>query len=407
MLPPVHEQVVECPDVDFGLDDVPDFHARMDALRARGVKVAPVRYIGEVAWLLLDHADVYAAYRDDVHFPASAAYLRHSLPTQGRTLLCMEGEEHRIQRALVSRAFHPAAVRQHMESLLHPLANSLIDAFPAGGEIDLVAAFTRRYPLLVITRLLGIPADNEEQLIEWMDGLFLYPWDPENALKAKAAVSEYLTTLIHARRAAPQADLISELVSAEVEGYRLDDEAVLSFIRLLFPAGADTTYLALGSILAHVLRDDELRAAVLAGGEALAGVVEEGLRLYGTVCLQPRFTETGATVSGVAIPPGSVVLFGNAVANREPGLFSEPHQFDAARKARHAVTFGGGRHFCLGSHLARAEISVSLSLLLQRLEGLRVVGEAQPVGAVLRGVRALPVVFDAVHPAPPLQGVNA
>ena len=115
-------------------------------LQDAGERVVPVRYLGATAWLILRHEDVGRAFRDNIRFPASAANLRYSLPVQGKTLLCMDGEEHRIHRALVAEAFQPKAVQAHVASLLRPLANELIDAFGARRELDLVAAYCHRYP---------------------------------------------------------------------------------------------------------------------------------------------------------------------------------------------------------------------------------------------------------------------
>ena len=119
------------PQIDFGRDEVPDFDAEIARLQDSGRRVVPVRYLGGTAWLMLRHEDVGRAFRDAVHFPAAAANLRYSLPVQGRTLLCMEGEEHRIHRALVAEAFQPKAVQAHVGAVLRPLANELIDAFGA------------------------------------------------------------------------------------------------------------------------------------------------------------------------------------------------------------------------------------------------------------------------------------
>lgn len=388
------------PHIDFGTDDLPHFHELMDELRASGRRIAKVRYIGGDAWILLRHEDVYRAFRDSEHFPSSAAYTRIAMPTMGRTLQCIEGEEHRIKRALVSGSFLPIAVRSQTESLLRPLAHRLIDGFEGRSELDLVEAYCHRYPLQVITGLLGIPADDERQLIAWIHGLFLYPWDPDGALKAKDAITDYLLPIIHERRSTPREDLISTLTQAETEGQRLDDEDILSFIRLLFPAGADTTYLALGSMMNAVLSDADLPQRLRDEPARIAAAVEEALRLFGTVCLLPRYTETGFELDGVRIPPNSTVLFGVAPADRDTDVYPAPERFDVERQPRHLVTFGGGSHFCLGTHLARAELCISLELLLKRLPGLRLRDGAEPAtSAVLRGVRKLPVLFDAVLPA--------
>ena len=388
------------PDVDFGTDDVPNLETLLAVLIAEGKRVVQIRYIGHPAWLILRHKELYDAFLDSTHFPCSAAHLRHSGPVMGKTILCLDGEEHRIKRALVAPAFLPGAVREYTERLLRPVANRLIDGFAGRHELDLVAEFTRRLPVRVITGLLGVPDENESQLLAWIEGLFSFPWDPERAMRAKAEVTNFFLPIIHARRAAPRDDLISMLVAAEFEGHRLNDEEVLAFVRLLFPAGADTTYLALGSMLNHVLADPELRARALAEPALRPKVVEESLRLYNSTSFLPRYTETGMDYAGVHIPADSWVLFGIRPANRDPEVFADPDHFDLDRDRRRSLTFSVGPHACLGMHLARAEMSVSLELLLRRLRGLCLAhGEAPMINAVLRGVRNLPVAFDAVLPA--------
>ena len=386
-------------DVDFGRDPLPDLEARLAALAAAGERVVPVRYLGGTAWLILRHEDVSRVFRDPQHFPAAAANLRYSLPVQGRTLLCMEGEEHRIHRALVQEAFQPRAIEALLETLLRPLAHELIDAFGTRRTLDLVAEYCHPYPLRVIARLLGIPVADEEQLFAWVRGLFNYPFDPPAALRARDEVDAFLRPLIQARRAAPRADLISRLAAARVEGHALSDADILGFVKLLFPAGADTTYLTLGSLLNAVLADAALLARLRAEPARIRDAVEEGVRLHGAVALLPRYTESGAEVAGVAIPPHSWVLFGVRPAGRDPAQFPDPERFALERHPQRLVTFGGMPHFCLGVHLAKAELAVSLELLLGRLAGLRLAaGPVAQSSAVLRGVRQLPVRFDALRP---------
>jgi cytochrome P450 len=388
------------PDIDFGRDALPQLEAQLAALIAAGERVVPVRYLGGTAWLILRHEDVGRAFRDPRQFPAAAANLRYSLPVQGRTLLCMEGEEHRIHRALLADAFQPRAVQGLLGAVLRPLAHELIDGFGARRELDLVAAYCHRYPLRVIARLLGIPAAEEEQLFAWVRGLFDYPFNPQTALTARDEVNAFLLPLIHARRAAPRADLISRLASAQVEAHSLSDEDILSFVKLLFPAGADTTYLTMGSMMNAVLADEALTARLLREPALIAAAVEESVRLYGAVGLLPRYTESGARVGGVDIPADSWVLFGVRSAGRDAAQYADPERFELTRHAQRLVSFGGMPHFCLGVHLAKAELATSLELLLARLPGLRLAQGPMPQSsAVLRGVRRLPVAFDALLPA--------
>ena len=396
--PPPVEPVL--PEIDFGVADVPDFHERMAELCAAGHRVVPVRYNGEVAWVILRHDDVGAAYVDE-NLPAAPAYIRHSMPVQGRTLLCMEGDEHRVNRLLVSKAFQPAAIRHLSEQLLLPLANELIDDLEGRTEADLVAEYTHRYPFSVITRMLGIPDEDHEQLVEWVDGLFSFPWDPDLARRASRDFTAYLAPIVAQRRQTPAQDVISMLATAEAEGQRLADEEIYSFIRLLFPAGADTTYLSIGSLMLSVLNDPALEQRLLEDPEQRIWAVEESLRLNGTIGLQPRYTEKAVTISGVDVPADSVLLYGNATANHDPAVFPDPHRFDLDRHPGRMLTFGKGVHFCLGSHLARTEMQLSLAVLLDRLEGLRLVDPEHThiTHAVLRGPRAMRVAFDRVLPA--------
>jgi cytochrome P450 len=388
------------PEIDFGTADVPDLEELMTRLQAAGKRVVRIRYIGQPAWLILRHKELHDAFMDGAHYPCSAAHLRHSSPVMGKSILCLDGDEHRIKRALVAGAFLPSKVRGYTEELLRPVANRLIDGFAGRTELDLVAGYTRRLPVLVITGLLGVPNENEHQLIEWIEGLFSYPWHPELALKARDEVTAFFLPIIHARRAEPRDDLISLIAASEFEGLRLTDEEVLAFVRLLFPAGADTTYLALGSMMNHVLADAALASQLAAEPALIPKAVDECLRLYNTTAFLPRYTESGIDYDGVRIPPDSWVMFGIRPANRDPEVFPNPERFDITRDRRRSLTFSVGPHACLGMHLARAEMTVSLELLLARLPGLRLRnGRVAMTSAVLRGVRELPVAYDAVLPA--------
>jgi len=387
------------PDVNFGWDPLPDLYAHIHRLVAEGHRVVPVRYIDSVAWLLLRYEDVAAAFADEEGLPAAPAYLRHSVPSQGMTLLAMQGEQHRIHRALVTPPFQPGAVRAMATRLLAPIANRIIDGFAGRRALDLVPEYTHAYPFAVISELVGIPAEDRERFMALILLLFRFPWEPERALAARDEATAYLKTLLDARRAEPRADLISELAFAEVEGRRLTDEEIFSFLRLLYPAGAETTYLTMGSMMWEVLRDPALAARLRAAPELRPAAVEEALRKHGATTLMPRYTEREVTIGGVTIPADSWVLFGIGPAGHDAETFPDPEAFRLDRGANRHIAFGKGPHFCLGTHLAREELRVSLDLLIDRLPGLRLDGEAAPAGTVLRGIFSLPVAYDDVLPA--------
>jgi cytochrome P450 len=384
------------PEIDFALAAVPDLHAILAEMRERG-PVAVICYHGQPAWLILGHKEVTAAFADDSLFPSEAFYTLWAAPTMGRTLQCMGGEEHRAYRALINAAFRPSVMKRSVETLLSPLANELIDRFVADGEAELIEAFTHRYPATIITRMLGIPVADDELFLRWALDLINYPWDPEGALAASRAFTEYLEPLVADRRANPGEDILSELARVEVDGRRLSDEEIYSFVRLLFPAGSDTTFKALGSHFYAILTHPEVEATLRADPSRAAAAVSESLRWEGPIALQPRMSGVATQWGGVEIPADSPMLFGITSANRDPSVFPEPNRYDPSRSQRGMLSFGHGEHFCLGSHLARREMEVATKVVLERLPGLRLADPdaVEIIGSVLRGPRELHVEFDA------------
>ena len=262
---------------------------------------------------------------DDDAFPSAAAYARHTEPVMGRTIQCMGGDEHRRNRGLVSAAFRPRLMTEFVEAFLTPVAHQLVDAILEGqdgprGRTDLVSSYTTRYAFTVITRLLDFPPTDFEQLKRWGDGLIDFPWDPEGSKRASQEFTDYLKPIIDDRRANPGEDLLSSLADVEVEGERLSDEEIFSFLRLLFPAGADTTYRGLGSMFYAVLTNRDVWESVKADPDRIPAVVQEALRWEGPTALLPRFAPKDVRWAGVDIPGGSEVIFGVTSANRDLSL---------------------------------------------------------------------------------------
>lgn len=391
------------PEIDFGQmeSDLEDFHDRMRILREAGHRVVPVRYMDEVAWLILRYEDVAAAFEDEDRIPASAQYLRYAAPSQGRVLLTHHGEEHRWRRALGMPPFLPGAIRARSQSLLEPLANTFIDKLEGLFEADLVEAFTKPYPFSVINHMLGFAPDDEAQVLDWVMLLFRFQWEREAAIAAKAAFDDYTRSIVEERRKNPQDDIISYLAQAQGEGGQaLSDAEIFDYVRMFYPAGAETTYRTLGAMMSRVLSDPGLYERLIAYPEERAAAVEEILRLDGGVGLLPRYTERPLTIAGVEIPANSRLFFGIAPANRDPAMFDDPDVMNFNRKRNH-LAFGRGGHSCLGSHLAREEMRVTLSLMLDRLPGLRLTDHesSRIKGSMLRGSYRLPVAFDEVLPA--------
>ena len=384
--------------VDFGLDLLPseELHAVLADLRETH-RVAPVRFFGTEAVLVTRFDDVKEAFRDDEHLPGGSTYQMHTEPVIGRTFISMDGTEHDRHRQLATPAFRSRAVAQFDEEALVPLAHEIVDRFVARGEADLVAEFTTVLPFYAITRKLGVPRGTDDEMRTWADRMLTYPSDPEGAVGAARAFSAVLEPLLDARRAAPEEDLLSALLAAQVDGEALDSEEVCSTVRLMFSVGATTTSHALGNMLSALLERPELLERAHADEPRRAGIVHELLRWDGPLATLPRLAPLGARFGDETFPPGTLLLFGIASANRDPRVWDDPDRFDPTRDPQEIVTFGFGQKFCPGSHLARRQLLTALGVLLDRLPGLRLADPhgASPVGGVLRHPTALHVAWDA------------
>jgi cytochrome P450 len=385
-------------EVDVLYDDLPDVAATLHGLRARKPALW-AKGFGAPALLLLSHELVNAAFKDEETFPSAEFYGRTVTDVLGRNLQCMRGEEHRRNRALVSPAFRQRLMPGLVEPLLEPVAHELIDRFEAHGAADLVTDFTSRYPFIIITRLLGLPRSSEEQIKHWALTMLDIRKHHGAALQASQEFVAFVDPLLQQRRYDPGEDLLSTLATTEVDGERLTDEEIFDFLRLLFPAGADTTYLGLGNTLYALLTHPDQLALLLEDLPGRArGAAEEGIRLNPPVAWINRIAPQDLVWHDVPIPAGTMLLLGIMAANRDPAAFPDPDRFDVLRKPGNVMTFGFGTHFCLGAHLARAELETSLRIILSRLphlrltrtDGVRITGT---IHHLLRGPNRLPVAF--------------
>lgn len=386
-------------ETDVLLDDLPDVPAMVRELRGRGPALWG-RAFGEPSLLLLSHELVSAAFKDEETFPAADFYGNVVTEVLGRNLQCMRGEEHRINRALVSPAFRQRLMPGLVPPLLEPVAHELIDRIEQQGHADLVADFTSRYPFTVITRLLGLPRHSEEEIKRWALAMLDIQRNYDEALRCSREFMAFVDPILQQRRHDPGDDLLSTLATTEVEGQRLTDEEIFNFLRLLFPAGADTTYLGLGNTLFSLLSDDEQMAIVRDDLEGeCRWAAEEAIRLNPPTAWIPRRNPADVEWHGIPIPAGASVLLGVMAANRDPAVYPDPDRFDVRRRPVNVMTFGYGVHYCLGAHLARAELDTALKVILSRLprlrfaetEGVRITGT---IHHLLRGPNRLPVRFD-------------
>jgi cytochrome P450 len=376
-------------DVDLARAPVPDLHLRLARARQQAA-VVPVRFHGRGAWLTTTHAETRIALADEERFPSASI----QEPLVGKTMQSMVGDEHRRNRSLIASAFTPRSIADQQAELLEPLAHELIDGLAATARFDLVERFAHRYPALVITRLLGIPVHDEALFLQWGLDLFLFPWNPEKARRAWSAFRDYLAPIVRDRRARPGKDLLSALLQAELEGERLTDDEIYSFLGILYPAGADTAYKAIASMMAVVLGERTLFERAQADVGIRGSIADETLRWEAPVALLPRRSALDARLGEQAIARGDTLLIGITAANRDPAVFEAPDRFDPDRpKLEKSLVFGHGPHFCLGAQLARAELRVALGALAERFPAMRLEDPAdvETTGAILRGPRRVVV----------------
>jgi cytochrome P450 len=343
------------------------------------------------------HDEIVTVLRDDRTY-SSTVYEGIMGMVMGKTILQMDAPNHKVQRALVSPAFRSRVLERWETELVRSVVDELIDQFAGRGHADLVRELNFGFPVQVISRILGLPTTDYPQFQRWTVELISVAANWDRAIAASAQLGEYLTDVLDARRAEPADDLISDLVVAEVEGERLTDEEILSFLRLLLPAGVETTYRATGNVLFGLLHHPDQLEALRADRSLFAQAFEESLRWEPPVTMILRRTLKDVELGGVAIPEGTDVGLFLGAANRDPRRYDDPGTFNLFREAQQHVGFGFGVHMCLGMHLARMESRVAVNALLDRFDDIRFDGSADGDphihGMAFRSPTSLPVTFS-------------
>ena len=331
-----------------------------------------------------------AAYRKDGVFASSPDAADGSVDDVGydKSMLMMGGTKHRRYRSLVQPSFVPAKAQWWIAHWIEDTVEALIDTIAADGKAELNVDFCAAIPVLTITGSFGIPV--EEAL------------DVRASLLDPMAFVARVAPIVAARRENPQDDLISVLVEAELteedgSRHRLSDPEIYSFALLLLLAGSGTTWKQMGITLAALLQRPTVLEAVRQDRQLLRGAIEESVRWMPTDPIFSRWVAEDVDFHGVHLPKGSVLHLCIGAANRDPERWERADEYDPTRPVKPMLGFGGGPHICLGMHVARAEMSVGISALLDRLPNLRLDPDAEPprpVGLYERGVMEIPVVFD-------------
>ena len=317
----------------------------------------------------------------------------------GPTILAMEGKEHREHRNLVSAAFKSRSLLQWEPTIIRPIVTALIGEFADAGRADLVRDFTFEFPTRVIAKLLGLPEGDLPWFRRRAEELISYTIKYERAFEASAALKDYFLAQIEQRKSKPTEDIIGDLVTAEIDGEKLSDDAIYSFLRLLLPAGLETTYRSSGNLLYLLLTHPDQSRAVQEDHELIAPAIEEALRFETPLTTVQRYATEKTQLDGVTIPAGSVIDVCIGSANRDESRWERSEEFDISRKRLPHISFAAGEHTCLGLHLARMETRVALEGILARLTNIALVTDDDPhiFGQPFRSPTALPVTFDVMQ----------
>ncbi len=380
-------------EVDFATGEFPgrELHDALADCRRRG-PVVEAKFFGAPAWLIAGHEALAAAFRDAERFPPHRTYEAGIEGVVGRTFISMHGDEHLTYRKLATPAFRSRAVASYERDGLATLAHELIDRFIDRGEADLMPEFAARFPYLVISRLLGLPREREDEFHDWAIAMLRFQENRDRAMQAQRELTAYVAPIVAARRREPRNDVISGLVQASDGGRGLSDEEVLSHVRLLLPTGGETTHGTLGNLIFALLTHEDAWRRICADASAAAGAVDEVLRWESSIAVLPRMSATESIeFRGCRMPANAWVLFAIAGANRDPDVFADPDRFDIDRDCGEALTFGPGLKSCPGMHLARKNLTVAVQTLAERVPNLRLLDQrsAQPRRSVLRCPTAL------------------
>ena len=358
-------------------------------------------------WVLSRHEDVHWATREDaglsnrmgVSLDASA-WNEHAHLVM--SFLAMDPPETTRLRRLVSRAFTPRRVRE-LAPTIERLTETYLDAALAQGpSFDWITEVAGRIPMDVISDMMGVPeADRAE--VRRLSDLLVHREDglrdvPPAGIEASMALFSYYADMLAERRKRPSDDLTSALLNAEDESGRMTDAEITAFLFLMVVAGNETTTKLLGNALFHLSRHPDQLAEVLADpdGGLVDTWVEETLRYDGSTQYVARLLTEDMTRHGVTAPAGGKLLLALGAANHDDRVFTDPGRFDIHRGSDELgdhLSFGGGRHFCLGANLARLEARLVLKALVRRACDLQVHREdaVRFYSANVRGFVHLPI----------------
>ena len=321
-------------------------------------------------WALSRHADVLEALHDYETYCS-----RYGITLEARSplpmMITMDPPDHTKMRRLISRAFTPRRIAE-LEPHIRSLSTRYLDAMVAQGDCDLIGEYAGKLPMDVISRMLGVPDEDQDMLRHWTDLMLIREEDvpdiPPEGEEAGTHIFEYFLEDVRRKREHPGDDLTSSLLELEVDDVKLNDVEIVAFCFLLIIAGNETTTKLLGNALYWLTRFPDEKAKIVTDPGLIPDAVEEILRYEGSTQLMARTLTRDVEMHGERMEGGTRVLLLLGSANRDERVWDDPDRFDITRdKSTQHLSFGHGIHVCLGAPLARLEMRISLEEIHRRI----------------------------------------
>lgn len=413
--PTIEPEAVQTP---HGVEDLPQTEAEVMQIERINplpwyrhmLKNAPVHFDerGGV-WHVFGYDDVNRIITDYATFSSEFSRIPNpdGTPRAVRTsLISTDPPFHRQLRGLVTQAFTPRAIAE-MEPRIRQIVNEQLDLVIESGRMDVIDDLSYPLPVIVIAEMLGVPTADRADFKRWSDAVVAL--DPSDAgqfsrrLRREVPpevdeMNQYFMAMMEQRRAHPENDLISHLLTAQLDGRSLTQDELLAFCSLLLIAGNITTTSLLSNAIWCFDEHPEAWTQLRANPALVSSAVEEVLRYRSPVKSLFRIVTQDTEIGGHTIKQDQLVLPWLGAANHDPAQFSDPELFDIARSPNRHIAFGHGVHFCLGAPLARLEVRVALEEMLKRMETVRVVecSELEASTSFMYCLKRLPVTFTAV-----------
>ncbi len=376
-----------------------------DELRGKCPIAHTERFMG--AYLPTRYEDVKAIAYDTEHFSSRRVVVREFRAEQiiPAPPITSDPPRHKALKQILLPPFLPEEIAK-IEPKARIICNELIDSFMADGECDAAQRYTRHIPVRVIAHMLGVPDGDGDLFIRWIHEILeLGITDDDVMWKAFSEMTAYFEDQIETRKGAPRDDLITKVMNAEIGGEPIPVDLALGMLRLLLIAGIDTTWSGIGAALWHLAKTPADAKRLIAEPELMPTAIEEFLRAFAPVTMA-REVMKDTQINGCPIKAGNMVLLSFPAANRDPEMFPDADKVIIDRKENRHAAFGLGIHRCVGSNLARMEMTVAIEEWLKRIPEFRL-DPAKPVAwseGTVRGPRALPVIFDAAGLPPSRAG---